>query len=347
MNLDKKKLSIIAVLVLFLFIIIYVLFLKPGSNKELTIQNDIEDVEVSCFTYEKDESGVVITAYDDKCPKEVGIPNVIEETTVTKIGVFAFSNKSITKLRLPKDLKEVGNNSFQNNQLENVIVPDSVTLIGSYAFENNNIKSLSIPIGLKQMGAAAFNNNDLSDDKGFIFARNEDGSVNNTKVVSYGGSKKEGVIIPEGVNTIGDWSFSKCELISITLPESTNMVGIYAFSDNKLTTIKIPKNVANLGDYAFTNNELAELNIELGLNSIGNYVFSNNKLTKINLPVSISKLNNYSFEKNTIVEVIMPENMEITESSISENFYKTYVTNKKEAGTYKSSEQNGTWTKQS
>ncbi|MCR5122461.1 MAG: leucine-rich repeat protein [Ruminococcus sp.] len=63
------------------------------------------------------------------------------------------------------------------------------------------------------------------------------------------------VIISEGVTSIGNCAFQRCEnLESVTLPESMKTIGHEAFEDcTKLASIEIPESVTNIGDRAFNN----------------------------------------------------------------------------------------------
>lgn len=74
-----------------------------------------------------------------------------------------------------------------------------------YTFNSNNLTSATVPTGVKNMYTAAFNNNLLPDDQAFIYARNTDGSINNTYIVSYGCSRRNNVVIPSSIITIGSW----------------------------------------------------------------------------------------------------------------------------------------------
>ncbi len=81
----------------------------------------------------------------------------------------------------------------------------------------NKLTSLVIPNSVKTIEEAAFNNNKLPDAQAFIYARKSDGTEDKSKIVSYGGAKRENVIIPNSVKTIGEAAFAENELLSITI----------------------------------------------------------------------------------------------------------------------------------
>ena len=188
-------------------------------------------VNNTCFTVNNN----TITGYSNTCSKDVIIPSKINGITITTIGGSAFANKGLTSVVFPNTLTTITRGAFNNNQLTNLDIPSSVTSI-----------------------AAAFNNNQLSDEDAFIYGRNPDGSENKTLIVSYGGAKRENVVIPEGVVSIGSLAFSSNELVSVQFPSTLKTIRDQAFKGNLLTSLDIPSNVTNIWPNAFNNNQLPD-----------------------------------------------------------------------------------------
>ena len=120
---------------------------------------------------------------------------------------------------------EIGNNAFASKNLTSVVISSGVTYIAYYAFGNNAITSLTIPNTVGLIVYAAFNENAIVElngepSNGLIYARNVDGSVNNTKIISYGGVSKNIDFIPETVTTIGLYAFHKQAITNVVLPQS-------------------------------------------------------------------------------------------------------------------------------
>ena len=223
--------------------------LKCRGNS-ITLTCDINSLtDEACFTFNS-ETGE-ITDYDDNCEKDVKIPETIDGVAVTSIGNSAFYNNRLTSVTIPNSVTSIGISAFYINSLTSITIPNSVTSIGSNAFRDNNLASVTIPSSVTSIGYAAFNNNQLPDSEAFIYKRNSDGSEDKTKLISYGGAKRNGVVIPSNVTSIGGSAFKSNNLTSVTIPSSVTYIGSDAFQNNTLTSVTIPDSVTSIGGGAF------------------------------------------------------------------------------------------------
>ncbi len=179
---------------------------------------------------------------------------ILPEGLIT-IGDSAFEENSITSLIVPSTVTSIGGWSFSNNQLASLTLNDVLVNIGGRAFEDNFIPSITLPATLTFVGEASFNNNLLPDNQAYIYARNTDGSVDNTKVVSYGGVNKS-ITIPNTVINIQWYSLAYNNLTSVTIPSSVTTIEPWAFQHNLLTNLTIPVTVTDIMGAAFNNNLL-------------------------------------------------------------------------------------------
>ena len=118
-------------------------------------------------------------------------------------------------------------------------------------------------------------------------------------LVKYTGTDAD-VVIPEGVTSIGDNSFSGCEsLVSINIPKGVTSIGDGAFDDCKsLVNINIPEGVTSIGSYAFRDCEsLVNINLPEGVTFIDSSVFKRCKsLVNINIPEGVTSIGRDAFE---------------------------------------------------
>lgn len=123
--------------------------------------------------------------------------------TLKTIGQEAFTSNYFKNIVFPNALETIETGAFQgNSSLKSVVFGSQLKKIGKSAFEVADLRSLSFPSSLRYIGAAAFNRNNLPDEQAFIYKKNADGSDDRTTVVSYGGEKVDGVLLPSNVRTI-------------------------------------------------------------------------------------------------------------------------------------------------
>ena len=312
-----------------------------GSKENVKLVSTTE----SCFTTQDTDGGVSITGY--KCGSgasnevlDVVIPNTINGKNVVAIGehafqtpvhtahgIFEFYGMELTSVVIPEGVTSIGNDAFSGNKLTSIKIPSSVTTIGDSAFSGNKLTSVTIPTTVTTIGSSVFNNNQLPENQAFIYKRNKDGSVDKTELVSYGGKKRNNVVIPNNVKVISDFAFQGSQLTSVTIPSSVTTIKANAFSGNKLTSVTISEGVTSIGNrafaanqltsmtipssikiieaYAFDHNQLVNVVISEGVSNIGAYAFSNNKLTSVTIPSSLKILGDYVFTGNQLTSVVV------------------------------------------
>ena len=212
-------------------------------------------------------NGVAVSGIGTCTDTEIIIPNIYDGKTVLGISDFAFrDNTQITKITFPNTLTFIGKFAFDGcSSIKSITIPDTVTSIGSYAFSDcNQLEEITLPfVGNSATGEGATSNYDKN--FGFIFGSGANEYVpDSLKKVTItkgriasssfrGCSSIETIILPEGLQEIGERTFQSCtSLVNIVIPNSVTYIGDYAFSGcNKLQTITIPSNILDIGTWAF------------------------------------------------------------------------------------------------
>ncbi len=189
------------------------------------------------------------------------LTTIIFPDSLTAIRDFAFNNTGLTgRLDIPADTigksafsfcyllsgvsfsnaKVIGESAFQScSSLSGsyVFFGASETSIKPYAFANcEGITTISIGAGVTEIGTCAFKNAGIAFD---VDASNpnfssEDGVLFNadkTYLIQFPAMKDGSYSVPNGVTTIGTYSFADCKyLTTISFPSTLNAIEDYAFS---------------------------------------------------------------------------------------------------------------------
>lgn len=120
---------------------------------------------------------------------------------------------------------------------------------------------------------------------------------NNTDITS--------VVIPEGVEVVGYWSFRNCtSLESVTLPYSLTTLAEHAFSAAPITEITIPGNCEIVGYGCFSGCEyLEKITLSYGVREIMVLSFQGTAATKVVFPETVELICGSSFGHNKAVNV--------------------------------------------
>lgn len=197
-----------------------------------------------------------------------GIKEIILPPTLQKIGVGAFSGTGIKKIELPSNITEISDALFKGSLLEEITLPQSVASIGEEAFYDSNLQRIVLHDGIKYVGKCAFYNNKLEEiifpDTPIEFGENVFYECDNLKQVTIpdwmtvipGGMFSfchglENVIFPDGLREISATAFWGSPLKEIIVQEGLETIGNLSFSLGNFESITLPASVKSIGRGAF------------------------------------------------------------------------------------------------
>ena len=256
------------------------------------------------------------------------VPTSIKKVTVLggEIGYSAFRDcTNLTSVTLGDSVTTIDNCAFTNcKSLTNVTLGDSVTTIGYSAFEDcDSLKSVIIGKNVTTIGEEAF-----AGCKGLARVDISDiGAWCNISFNSYyanplylaknlyiNGELVTHLVIPNGVTTIGEYTFINCKnLTSVTIPNSVDTIGYSAFEECAgLTSVTLGDRVTTIDNGAFLNcYNLKSIVIPDSITAIGDSAFYGCKsLTSIVIPNGVKSISNGAFmECSSLTGITIPNSV--------------------------------------
>ena len=143
---------------------------------------------------------------------------------------FGYSS-DVNSYSLPQSLQRIGGYAFEDNdKLVSITIPDNVSYIGSEVFCScERLKNVRLPKSCKELPRSLFALCHALDSIDFPtdLTNIGNGAFAGCDSLFY---ESGTLVLPEGVDTIGDYAFAECRHINkVVLPKSTKSVGICAF----------------------------------------------------------------------------------------------------------------------
>ena len=247
----------------------------------------------------------------------------IETATIPTLAI-GYIPKNKLKTVVITSGENIGFEAFSGcSGLTSITIPDSVTSIGSYAFYNcSGLTSITIPDSVTSIGSSAFYGCTgltsiyyTGDIAGWCGISGLNNIMSSPRTLYIDGNKVEGeLIIPEGVTSIGDYTFAWCHgLTSVTIPDSVTSIDDYAFYNcSGLTSVTIPDSVTSIGSSAFYNcSGLTSITIPDSVTSIGSSAFNGcSGLTSITIGNSVTSIGDWAFHNcGGLTSITIPDSV--------------------------------------
>ncbi|MSB10396.1 leucine-rich repeat protein [Finegoldia sp. BIOML-A1] len=304
-------------------------------------QLDIESVEIpEGYTY------IGQDAFEENSNiKSVNLPK-----TITKISDYAFAHLSLKTIKLPDNLKFLGDQVFFDNQIEGkLILPKNLTNLGErafksnqitelefncekleiikeQAFQDNKIKQVKLPDSVKKIEVGAFSGNPGDENYALKVVLLSKGSVDNKDSSSIVNPTEEDKTTSVDVDSSKwdekDFVFDKGKVLGFS------SIGKLKVRENK--NLVIPEKngkyvVDEIGDDAFRNvnfensslnkYDLKSVKLPKTVKKIGKFAFQSNYLTEFEAPEALKIIGDGAFMNNKIEMLELGENTEIIGSS--------------------------------
>ena len=119
-------------------------------------------------------------------------------------------------------------------------------------------------------------------------------------------AKLTSVVLPDGLETIGESAFENTTLTSLFIPDRVTTIGNKAFKNAAIAEINLPEGVASIGDEAFLGTKLSTIAFPASLKTIGASAFKNTPLSTLTLPYAIETIKQNAFENTQISSITLP-----------------------------------------
>ena len=189
-----------------------------------------------------------------------------------------------------------GGEAYNINELEGRITTnetDISSLVLGLSTTNNNVSLLSSRVSDNEDEIDLINSklvdvvNDISVTDGYAEYVRTVTIPNDVIEIEDGfmpGEKVKSIILNDGLEVIGAFSFNGNKIISLSIPSTVTNIKNNAFQSNRLDSITIPESVSNIGYSAFSiNNGLTYVSVN-GPSSIDKYAFAGSNYSELNNP---------------------------------------------------------------
>lgn len=270
----------------------------PSSIQEL---EDNPFIETKWYKRIKD---TLVTAHDNIIVNfPVTEPKVEFPENTKAILMVNDSNKLLTDVSIPSDVKVLGPVFCELKKLKNVTLAEGIEELNGSFFKCSKIKEISLPSTVKKLDYA------FKDCINLKSVKLPDSITEIGESAFEGCKKMTDIHLNSNLKSIGTGAFAGCTaLTNVEIPDSVTKIGWSAFERcTALTSVEIPDSVTEIGWSAFECcTALTSVKIPSSVTEIGRSAFAGcTSLTSVEIPDSVAKIGDSAFEGCTALEAVM------------------------------------------
>lgn len=245
------------------------------------------------------EGTPVFAILPDGCAHNHMVEEIVCADCIQTIGASAFRDSArLRRLVLPRFTAGFDRTWIQAcPRLEELVLPGMLERVDAGVFENSGVKVLSVGINASEFAPGMFEKGNL--DRIEIDEDNPHFVTDGEAVLSRDGREYVALAVncrsyevPTGVEHIAKKSFQGMnDLEEVVLPEGLETIGDYAFCRTALAELEVPDSVTTIGEHAFFKAKaLRRIQLGGGIVSIGVDAFTDTALEELRIPASIREL---------------------------------------------------------
>lgn len=277
------------------------------SGIEVTISESNKKYELrgNCLI-EKDRKRVVCANINSVIPKDV-----------REIDENAFQELGIETITIPSGVEEIEEYSFYGcKKLKQVVLNEGLKSIWYSAFEGTKLSEVTIPSSVEKISSSAFKNVTfkVADEKSNFEVRDNCLIEKRTKkLVALG----KGYKIPNDIKSIAHSLFFRTKLKSITMPPSLEEIGSHGlYGCRELQFVTLNEGLKKLDDGALMATGIKSITMPSTLTEIGGCAFLDcTKLKSVVLNEGLRKIGEDAFKGTKIESIVIPSTVEEIELS--------------------------------
>ncbi len=225
--------------------------LQSGKDPAIVPEHSSGETYGDLFRYKNSTqgSGLSVCGFTGDTSHTVIFQNRSGGKPVIEIGDNLFEEKEIEEVIITEGYQYIGEKAFfRNSRLHQVVMPYTLLEIGDRAFGGcSSLKRIQLTERLERIGTAAFKDTGL---KTITFPK----SLYYVGDGAFAGCRDlDNIRIPNNIDRISKGMFARCDqLKKVELSEVLQEIGEEAFADcRELDLITIPDSVKKIGDTAF------------------------------------------------------------------------------------------------